>query len=163
MTALMRWDPFRDLVDLQRDVSRLFADFGTMPRRREIAPMMMTPIVDVLHRGEDLVIRAEMPGIKPEDLDISIAQGILTLKAERHEDTETREEDYLLRESTYGSFERSMRLPEGVEPETIHAEYHDGILEITLPHARELTEPHTVHIPIESHSPAESKRIETHH
>ena len=163
MTALTRWDPFRDLVNLQRDLGRIVGDLGVVaPRRWEFGPIALGMSVDIIQKGEDVVIRAEMPGVKPEDIDISVAEGMLTLKGERREEGEVKEEDYLIRETSFGSFERTMRLPEGVKPDSIHAEYRDGILEVTLPHARELAEPTAVHIPVETQ---EAKQIpaEAHH
>jgi len=154
--ALVRTDPFQGLLDLQRDMNRIMAGFGTPTRLSEFGPMAMGMSVDVVQSGEDLVIRAEMPGVTPENIDISVTEGMLTIKGERHED-ETRHEDYVVREMSFGMFERTMSLPEGVDPATIRAEYRDGILEVTLPHARRLAEPTALHIPIETH---EAKAIE---
>ena len=148
--ALVRTDPFQGLLDLQRDMNRIMAGLGTPARLSEFGPMAMGMSMDVLQRDEDLVIRAEMPGVLPENIDISIAEGRLTIKGERYED-ETRHEDYVVREMGFGIFERTMSLPEGVDPATIRAEYREGILEVTLPHARRLAEPRALHIPIETH------------
>lgn len=156
MASLVRWDPLRDLVAIQRDVGRMFNDLGgwTMPvARRGMAGemLMLTPTVDVLRKGEDLLIRAELPGVKPEELDISVTENMLTIKGERHEEHETEEEDYYVRESSYGTFERSLRLPEGAETDHIKAEFKDGILEITVPKAAHEEEPKTRHIEVAAH------------
>lgn len=165
--ALVRTDPFQGLLDLQRDMNRIMAGLGTPARLSEFGPMAMGMSVDVVQRDEDLVIRAEMPGVLPDNIDISVTEGMLTIRGERHEE-ETRHEDYVVREMSFGMFERSMSLPEGVDPATIRAEYRDGILEVTLPHARQLAEPKALRIPIETHEARaiqaetdEAKAIET--
>lgn len=138
MTTLMRWDPFRDLVSLQRDVDRLFGAFGAPAflRPEEVAttaPIM--PTWDVITRGEDLVVRAELPGVDPGAIDISVTGDLLRISGERRARTETSERDYLVRETSYGRFERSMRLPEGAVVDSITADYRDGVLEIVVPKA----------------------------
>lgn len=159
MASLMRWEPFRDLMSLQRDVDRLFSDVGILRPLTATGPGMTVPSVDVFTRGEDLVVRAEIPGVKPSDIDISVTDGVLTLKAERSETHEVKEEDYLIRESSYGTYERSLRLPEGAEVEKIHADYTDGILEVTVPRGG-IEHGRTHRIAIESHTP--SGQTETH-
>jgi len=163
MTTLMRWDPMRDLWGMQRDLDRLMSAFTTVssPSSRTLETTKVTiPTMDVVRRGSDLVLHAEMPGIKPEDIDISVANGTLVLKGERHFDTETKEEDYVVRETSYGSFERSLRLPEGLDPKTVHAEYRDGILEIVVPGGAAPLEASAIHVPVTAHEP---KKIESSH
>ena len=160
MASLVRWDPLQDLVAIQRDVGRMFNDLGgwTMPlprRRMEGETLMLTPTVDVLRKGEDMVVRAELPGVKPEELDISVTENMLTIKGERHEEHEAKEEDYYVRESSFGTFERTLRLPEGAEIDHIKAEFTDGILEITVPKAAHKEEPTTHHVEISAHPEAE--------
>ncbi|MDH4139231.1 MAG: Hsp20/alpha crystallin family protein [Coriobacteriia bacterium] len=135
MASIVRWNPFHDLVSLQRDVDRLFTDVGFIrsPLVAERLPMRSAPTMDVFTRGEDLVLKAELPGIRAEDVDISVTDDVLTLKADRHEEKEVKEDDYLFRETSWGTLERSMRLPSAAEVDKIHAVYEDGILEITVP------------------------------
>lgn len=149
MTMLMRWDPMRDLWGMQRDLDRIMSSFGgwSSPSSSERTNMAV-PSIDVIRRDEDLVIHAEMPGIKPEDIDISVTNGNLVLKGERQAESEITEEDYVVREMSRGSFERVMGLPEGLDPSTIHAEYHDGVLEVTIPNGAKPIEPAAVHVPI---------------
>jgi HSP20 family protein len=163
MTTLMRWDPMRDLWGMQRDLDRLMSAFTTVssPSSAGAATSALSiPTMDVVKSGEDLVLRAEMPGIKPADIDISIVNGMLTLKGERHTETETKDEDYVVRESTYGSFERSVKLPEGFDPKSIRAEYRDGVLEVTGPGAAVPMEAGAIHVPI---STPEPEKLEGHH
>ena len=153
MAQLVRWDPFNDLVSMQRDMGRLFSDLGgwIVPSRRrmETEPMMLTPTIDVVRQGEDMVIRAEIPGVKPEEIDISVTDDMLTLKGERREAHETKDEDYYVRERSWGMFERSLRLPATADPSHIKAESRDGILEITVPKAAHVA-PETHHVAIAS-------------
>jgi len=140
MPSLVRWDPFQELVTVQRDAGRMFNDLGgwmlPFPRRQfEAENLMLTPTVDVIRRGEDMLIRAELPGVKPGDLDISVTENLLTLKGERREEHETKDEDYYVRETSWGTFERTLRLPEGADVDHIGAEFADGVLEITVPKA----------------------------
>jgi HSP20 family protein len=159
MANMVRWDPFRDLLSMERDVNRLFADLGALPPlpRTERGDYLLTPSVDVVKRGEDLVIRAEMPGINPADIDISVVDDMLTIRGKRTEAHETKDVDYLMRESTYGEFLRTMRLPHSVKPETIHAVTHNGILEVTIPHGAQRTVREAVHVPIETRTSAPKK------
>jgi HSP20 family protein len=158
MASLVRWDPFRDLLGLQHDVDRLFSGMGYTPASLLHAPGTATSMLsmDVVTHGEDLLIRAELPGVKAEDVDISVTEGVLTLKAEKHEKTEITEEDYIVRETSSGTMERSLRLPEGVVVDTIHAEYTDGILEITVPGAAKLEHPTSHKVAIETHGAPET-------
>lgn len=156
MASLVRWDPFRDLVDLERDVGRLFGDLGFKSLRRGDGERLgIVPSIDVYRHEDDLMIRADMPGISPDDVDISVTDDVLTVRAERRSEERIEEEDYLLRETSYGSFERTLRLPAGIDPETITADYRDGILEIRVPggaprHAA------THKIEVTAHAPGES-------
>ena len=158
MASIVRWDPFQDLVSVQRNLGRMFGDLSgwAVPRRSlEEGAMMLTPTVDVIRRGEDLVFRAELPGVKPEELDISVTQNMLTLKGERREEHETKEEDYYMKESSFGTFERMLRLPEGADVDHIKAEFANGILEVTIPRAAK-TEPETHHVTVSTPQAEES-------
>ena len=162
MTTLMRWDPMRDLWGMQRDLDRLMSAFTTVssPSSSAVEATLAIPTMDVIRQGDDLVLRAEMPGINADDIDISVADGTLTLKGTRRAETETKDEDFVVRETSFGSFERSVKLPEGLDPKTIRAEYRDGILEVVVPGAATPIEASTVHIPVMAHEP---KTIESHH
>jgi HSP20 family protein len=151
MASLMRWDPFGDLLALPREVDRFF-DWTTPMRalRGEAEMKMLVPTMDVLSRGDDMVVRVELPGIDPSAVDISVTEGTLAVSGERSEEHETTEEDYMLRESSWGRFERRIALPKGVDPATLHADFKDGVLEISIPKAAVLEEPKTHHIAIGS-------------
>jgi HSP20 family protein len=111
--------------------------------------------VDVFTRGEDLVVRAELPGMAPEkDVDISLQEGVLTIRGERREDQrEDRDGAYRI-ESSYGAFERSVMLPEGVQEEDISATYERGILEVVIAKAGELRAPKRIPVQVGDRGPA---------
>lgn len=162
--GLSRWDPLRDLLVMERDLNRMFADLGALPPMTSMeqrGDFLLTPSIDVMNRGEDLVVRAEMPGIRPEDVDISVVGDMMTIRGKHAEQHETKEEDYLFRESTRGEFVRTLRLPEGVKPEDIHAESRDGVIEVVVPHGAQRAVRDPVHVPIE-HKPSEPMKIEAH-
>jgi len=92
----------------------------------------MLPAIEMFDKKDKIVVRAEIPGVKPEDIDVSISDSMLTIKGERKSETEVKEEDYYRSEMTYGRFSRSVSLPEKVQAEHIDANYDDGILEVTL-------------------------------
>ena len=130
MASLVRWDPFTDLASFwQRDINRLFG--GRTRGKSE-----WLPAADVLTKGDDLVIRLEIPGIDPDrDLEITVEEGMLHIRGERQETEEEKGEGYIRRETSYGAFERSIPLPTGLKPEDLKASYTDGILEILIPGA----------------------------
>ncbi len=112
MASLMRWDPFGDLLAVPREVDRFFdwtAPIRTM--RTDVQAKMLVPTMDVLSRGDDMVVRIELPGIDPAAVDISVTDGTLAISGERSEEHESTEDDYLLRESSWGRFERRIALP----------------------------------------------------
>lgn len=147
--AIMRWDPFGEMLRMQRDMDRIFTRMGTTEARGgEAAAVAWMPRIDVKAKGDDIVVRAELPGVDPADVDIEVTDGVLTIKGERKVDEEREGEGWLIRESSFGSFERSMVLPEGVTAEEIRAEYKDGILELHVPKALEAAKPKTTKIAI---------------
>lgn len=132
--AIMRWDPFGEMLRMQRDMDRILSRMGTS----ETAGAAMTtwmPRINVKQTGDDLSVHVELAGIKPEDVDIEVTDGMLTIKGERAAEEERKDEGWLVRESSFGSFERSMALPEGVDPNSIRAEFHEGMLEVHIPKA----------------------------
>jgi HSP20 family protein len=129
------WDPFRDLMSLQERLNRLFEENPTRTGAQEPDSPMGTwaPAVDILEKEEALVLKAELPGIALEDVDLVLREDILTLRGERRFDREARQENYHCLERSYGPFSRSFRLPGGIDKEGIKATLKDGILEVTLP------------------------------
>jgi len=129
--ALTRWEPFTELGELRNRLDRIF---GEMAIGREAA---WSPAVDVVRDDGNLVVRADVPGIKPEEVKIEVEDDILTVSGSHEETREEKDEQYLRRERRYGSFSRSMALPAGVEAKKIKAKTHDGVVEVTIPLPKE--------------------------
>jgi HSP20 family protein len=134
------WDPFQDLVELQREMSRVFSDaFGaTAPARHNgAAEDAWAMPVEIVDRKGELVVRAELPGFRPEDLDVSVIGNTLSIQGQRTQETEQKDEQVVRRELAYGSFYRRLELPQNVNQDALNATYKNGILEITLPKREE--------------------------
>lgn len=143
----MRWDPFGEMLSMQRDMDRLFGRLGVGRAAEGSAPSVAwMPRIDVKTTGDDMVVYAEVPGMGRDDIDIEVTDGVLTIKGERKAETEKTEEGWLIRERSYGSFERSLVLPEGVEADKITADYKAGVLEVHVPRALEVMRPKTTKI-----------------
>lgn len=131
-----RWGPFREM---EEEMERLFEEWPFRPwSRRALAVREWTPQVDMLDRADKVVVKAELPGVKKEDIDISVTGGVLTIKGERKVEEEVKDEDYYCCKRFRGTFYRAIQLPTDVETEKIEANYADGILEITLPKVSEV-------------------------
>ena len=148
--SLMRWRPTRDLTGIREEMNRLFDSFfsGQPEHRRGLLEGEWAPSVDVAETDEDIVVTAELPGVKQEEVDITIADGVLTLKGEKNEEKEVKEKNYHRIERTYGSFQRSISLPTGTEAGKAKATYKDGILCVTIPKVEE-AKPKQIKIDVE--------------
>ncbi len=149
---LTRWDPYRELLSMRRAMDRLFEN--SLADERDVTSEWSLPL-DVVEDENDYVVKAPLPGIKPEDIDITFNQGMLTIKGEMKDESDTTKGQYHLRERRYGTFSRTISLPSTVKPEDIQADYADGILTLRLPKAEEVK---PKRIPIQSGS--SSKVIE---
>jgi HSP20 family protein len=129
---MRRWDPFEDLRTIQHEMDRLFERFlGTEIQSEERRLWM--PSVESYTREGTLVFKAELPGVDPKDLDVSITDRELVIKGERKAEKGTKEDNYVYREINYGTFERHFVLPEGVKTDELKAKFTNGILEVTVP------------------------------
>ncbi len=135
--AIRRWEPFSDLMSLREAMDRLFEESFVRPGR--VVPMEYARIVpvDVSQTENEVVVKASLPGAKPEDVDISILGDILTIKGESKSEQETKEQDYTRREVRYGAFERQLSLPAPVKAEQAEANFENGILTLRIPKAEE--------------------------
>ena len=137
--ALVRWDPFRNVATLQDRINRLFED--AFPRSRDIdddvSMCAWRPAVDIYETENGLVLKAELPGVKKEDVSVEIKDNILTLKGERVEDKRVDEDNYYRRERCFGTFQRSFNLEQNIQPEKIKAKFKDGVLEVEIPRPEE--------------------------
>jgi len=146
--AIMRWDPFGEVLKMQRDMDRIFSRIGTVEGRPGTTATAWMPRINVKQAGDDIAVHVELAGIKPEDVDIEVTDGVLTIRGERKAETEREDEGWLVRESSFGSFERSMVLPEGIDPESIKADFKDGMLEVHIPKALEVARPKTTKVAV---------------
>jgi HSP20 family protein len=142
--ALTRWAPFQGLLDVQRDMDllmrRLWGTGELSNGHTGSQARAWVPAVDLFHRDGDLVVRAELPGIDPEqDVEISFHEGMLTIRGERRHQERADEGNVARFESRFGSFERTVALPGGVTEDAISATYENGILEVVVQGVAELT------------------------
>jgi len=147
--AIVRWDPFREMATMQDRINRIF---GEVYSRR--------PEDDVMSRGEwlppddiyendkqEIVIKAEMPGLKREDIDLRVENNTLTLRGERKRESEVKEDHYHRVERAYGMFSRSFSLPSTVDAGKVSADYKDGVLTVVLP-TREEARPRQIQVQV---------------
>ena len=139
MTNLIRWEPEREMITLREAMDRLFDDAFTRPLSlRDGWRGSGIPAIDIYQTDEDVVVKATLPGIKADDVQINIAGDVLNIKGEMKEKNDKKEKDYHMREQRWGTFERSVMLPTSVVSDKAKAEFEDGILTIILPKAEEV-------------------------
>lgn len=130
--TLARWNPMKDMMRLRNEFDRLFDETMDLPSWRW-SESLGGPAVDVAESDDAYIVKASLPGIKPDDLDISITDNILSIKGEVKAEKTISEEQYHLRERRYGAFARTITLPTSVEADSVEAEYKDGVLTLTAP------------------------------
>ena len=136
--GIVRYDPFRDLRTLQEEVNRLFSTNLTRAFDDEgIGRGAWAPSVDIFENKDQIVLEAELPGMKQEDFDITIENNVITLRGERKFEKTEETDNYHRVERSYGSFTRSFTLPQTVSAEEAKAEYSNGVLRVTLPKREE--------------------------
>ena len=144
--AMVRWEPVRDLLTLQEKMNRMFEGSYRGASEEDWAlGGSWAPAVDIYEKDGNIVLKAELPGVDPKDVDIQLENNTLTLRGERKLDSEVKKENYHRVERAYGAFTRSFTLPSGVDPNAIKAEYKDGVLRLTLP-KREEAKPKQIQI-----------------
>jgi HSP20 family protein len=136
MPNLVRWEPMREMMTLREAMDRLFDDAFTRPVGIDGVSAM--PAIDMYQTKNDVVVKATLPGLKAEDVHITITGETLTLRGEYKRDNEQKETTYHIREHHSGSFERSLLLPTDVKSDKAKADFEDGILTITMPIAEEV-------------------------
>ena len=146
--AIVRWEPFRDLMTTQREFDRLFKEaFTPLFGDGETSTRTWAPPVDIYENENDIVLKAELPGVEPKDVEVKVEDNTHYLKGERKFEKETKEENYHRVERSYGSFARSFSLPNSINAEKVKADYRDGLLTLTLP-KREEAKPRTIKIDV---------------
>jgi len=140
MRSLVRWEPFSDLISLRDAMDRLFEESFVRPTSQALAPWGGGELaVDMYEADNNIVVKASTPGVKPEDIDISVVGNTLTIKGETKQEQEVKEENYIRRERRYGSFMRSIPLPVDVNADKAVAEFENGVLTVKIPRAEEAT------------------------
>ncbi len=148
--ALTRWEPARELDSLHQEVGRLFGSFFDSQTARPAngsALRRWVPATDLTEEGEHYVLRVDLPGVKDDDVKVELDHHVLTISGQRGSENEQRGDGYRRVERSFGSFSRSLRLPDGVDPEQIHASFGRGVLEVTIPKP-EQRRPHRVAISV---------------
>ena len=151
--AIVRYDPVRELDSLQGEVNRLFDGFfGTRSSGRGASRWL--PAMDLIERGDEFILRADLPGMSEDDVSIEIKDHVLTISGERKSEREEEGDSFYRAERAFGSFTRTLTLPEGVEPDAVTAKFAAGVLEVRVPKPAE-RKPHRVAISTgESENPA---------
>ena len=138
--AIVRWDPFRDLMTIQERMNRLFDQTLSKTRvddEEGLTASTWSPAVDIFETADSIVLKAELPGVSRENIDIQVRDNAMTLKGERRFEREVKDENYLRIERSYGAFQRGFNLPAMIQQDKIKAVFKDGVLEVTLPKAEE--------------------------
>jgi len=134
--VLQRWDPFKDLRQMEDTMNRLWRGFGGSPAYRE-GTEDWNILIDVVQKKDAIDVVASIPGVKPEAIDVAIEDNVLTLRAERKSEAQGEDTTYLIQERPTGSFFRALRLPDTVDTNKIESHYENGVLTITMPKAEE--------------------------
>ena len=145
MSNLTRWEPAREMMTLREAMDRLFDDAFTRPFNIRDGWSMSTPAVDMYQTDNEVVVRASVPGLKADEVQINITGDVLTLKGGVKQEEERKDRAWHIREHRFGSFERSIALPTAVKTDKAEAVFENGILTVTLPKADEV-KPKTINI-----------------
>ena len=147
--ALVRWDPFRELTALQSEVSRLFSRVGAA----DVAERQSwTPSIDVIETDDAIKLKAELAGMDPANISIEVQDNVLTVSGERRFEEEVKEDKYYRIERRYGSFSRSIALPQTIDEDNIKATYESGVLEVSVPKA-EIARPKKIAVAVGGEQP----------
>ena len=141
---IVRWDPFRELVQTGDEIGRWFGEFPVRDKT-ERKSAIWAPDVDIKETEKEVIVRADLPGIKMEDIEVSVDDDQLIIKGERKFEKEEKDKDYIRVERSYGSFYRSFDVGVPIKTDEVKAGYSDGVLEITIPKA-EVKQPKKVEI-----------------
>ena len=150
--TIVRWDPFRELTTMQERINRIFGDAYTRRGGDDdvTARGDWMPPVDIFENDQhQLVLKAELPGMKREEIDVRVENNTLTIRGERKKETDVKEEKYHRIERSYGLFTRSFSLPSTIDSEKVTAEFSDGVLTVVLP-TREEAKPRQIQVKVSS-------------
>ena len=155
MSNLNRWEPFTGGSGLESQVNRMFNEL--LGRSQESNLTSWAPAVDIFENEHELIVKADLPDVKPEELDIRVENNILTIRGERKFEKKVDEKNYLRVERSYGSFARSFSLSNTVNSEAIKADYKDGVLTLTVP-KREEAKPKQIKVNVGTQAAAAAAR-----
>jgi HSP20 family protein len=155
MSTLNRWEPFRTTTGLESQVNRIFGEL--FDRSQESNLTAWAPAVDIFENEHELVVKADLPDVKPEELDIRVENNVLMIRGERKFEKKVDEKNYLRVERSYGSFARSFSLANTVNSEAIKADYKDGVLTLTIP-KREEAKPKQIKVSVGAQAAAAAAR-----
>jgi len=146
MSSLIRWQPFDEIVSLRDAMDRVFEDSFIRPRWGWITPTSAASLaIDMYETRDEVVVKAALPGIKPEEVEVSITGNTLTIKGESSQENETKEKDHIRKARRFGSFTRSVTLPSGLKPDKAEATFEDGVLTLKVPKSEEV-KPKTIKV-----------------
>ena len=137
--SLMRWDPFRELENMNDRLNRMFVGNrtptrpGGEPSKDSMTLVDWSPSVDVAETAEEFQLKAELPEVKKEDVKVSVENGVLRIEGQRHQEKEEKGKRFHRVERSYGSFLRTFSLPDNVDDKSVRAEFKDGVLNVRLP------------------------------
>ena len=136
--TLEKWEPFRDLMAMQDRMTRLIDETLSRIWKEDVAREVWSPPVDILERGNEVVLKVDLPGVSQEEIDIRVEENTLTIQGERRLIKDTPEENYIQIERPYGTFRRTFNIPRMIRQEGIKASYKDGVLTIVLHRKHEI-------------------------
>ena len=139
--AIIRWSPMRELEEMRRNLDKLFGEYVEPAVRQPLiskgAPASLVPDIDIYERKGEIVIRTDLPGVEKEQIDLTITKDTLTVKAEAKKEEDIRPEDYYVQERSYGTYMRTVQLPQDVDSAKAKASFKNGVLEIAFPKKEE--------------------------
>ncbi len=148
--SIVKWSPLKELEEMRKEMDRLFEEFlSPVRRRRDVSTEgIISPNVDIFDRQGEIVIQVELPGVKKDDIDLTLTDDRLIVKGEIKKPEGIKDEDYILNERRYGAFTRTINLPPDIDKSSVKAGLKDGILEIVLTRKAE-AKPKEIKIPLE--------------
>ncbi len=157
--SIIRWEPLRELTSLQNEMNRLFSSVADTPADAGAPLRRWMPAMDLVEQDDSFVLRADLPGMRQEDVSIEFEDNVLTVSGERRSEHEERKEGFHRIERAFGAFSRTLALPKGIDPEAITAGFDDGVLEVRIPKPEE-TRPRRISIGVNGQTTIEGTGAE---
>ena len=136
--TLEKWEPFRDLMAMQDRMTRLIDETLSRIWKEDVAREVWSPPVDILERGNEIVLKVDLPEVSQSEIEIRVEENTLTVQGERRFIKDASEGNYIQIERPYGTFRRTFNIPRAIDQEEIKASYKDGVLRIVLPRKQEI-------------------------